>query len=1309
MGSRPVRRESDRRTRGERVTSGWRLWRSSFCTALLFVCTHVTAGVVINEIHYHPPSPDGKTLEFVELFNDSLDAVDLSGWSFSDGIEFRFPAGAAIDAGGFAVVARDRAALVEAFGLTESRVFGSFDGVLDNGGETIRLVDATNAHVDRVDYRDVPPWPQAPDGDGASLERVCATEPSWTYRNWSGRLGDLPTPLTANQRAACPLPPLESPAVVINEINYHPAGTLEDKLEFVELLNRTEVEIDVSGWSFVGIRFTIPAETVLAPGGMLVVCRNHEFVRDFYKVDNAIGNFEGILSNSGERLALVDAQGVLVDYVRYRDQDEWPIAADGVGRSLERIHPDLPGEDPASWISSTFSSDGFITVSLEGSLSNLSGQRAMIGINGEGEFIVDNFVLEDLANPGVNVVSQGDFEGDFSDWRARGASADSRIEPGIGVDGSWGLRVRSDRTCSDADCICPTSQAVAQTIRGLDNTSQFRFSVQFKPVSGSINFYAGMLKGMNFCFRDVLTSPGQVNSSFAAAAPPIVTDLGRFPTEPTSQDNTIISALVRVPNSEALDAVELHWQRRTGMPEGAGVEEEAGIVEMADDGAATNDGQSGDSVAGDGVFSGSLPRFPHNTAVTFFITARTESGLVGSWPRVADIDKVTRGELAGFYVNDEQVDTQLPEYQLILPDVDETNPDSINGVLNCSLLEECDFAFGGELYPSVGIRFRGNTACVLKKRNLKIRFNTGRLFRGLRKFNLQGIWTDKGLVREHLGWEFIRQLGIPYCETEYIRLQLNGAFHGLFLYLEHPDERYLERNGLSGFDCLYKAKQPSGQGPSLGVREADTVGQYEGLWERETCESEDFTEIADFIGALHDDAETSPGPTAQFHLDRTFVEWHIGYQVTQAVLNNIDSFAKNHFLVWNRSTDKWGLLCWDMDLIIGKNFDGRLNRLEPRRVGTINDCMLSPGDDLNPWFTTRINGNTQRNFLVDFFFRADRDYFRRAYIVRMLGVLREKFNVEAYSPELDRLSALLDAEQEIDFLRWGRSPVTCLNDCTNCATSLSMVGNLETIREQVTLHRNFLINYTARFHRAWLDYDHMKITEVMFNPVGASEELEYVELTDWQFAEGIQFVFPRETIVKPYGVVIVAKSRDAFLVQYPDLPDDVIVLGDYAGSLSNEGEALRLVDAGPGHPATIDFLEYEDGGEWPDVRDGHSIELSSFDLALDNDLAKEWQMSPAPFGTPGDVVGIDSKPFVRGDTNGDRYIDVSDAVLTLRYIWDFIETIPCPDAADTNDDGRLAVNDAVIGLQFLFQRGDPPPPPFPELGFDETEDDLICE
>ena len=193
------------------VASACLLWCTGLLLAVALPESSARAAVVINEIHYHPPSPGGKTLEFIELFNDSGAAVDIGGWSFSRGIDFTFAAGSTIPAGGFVVVCRDPEEARRAFGLGEEGVFGPYLGVLDNGGENVVLVDAVHGFADGVDFDDNSPWPLAADGDGASLQRVCSTGPSWSYRNWSGAPGQDPSPLGASPVADCPLPPAPPP------------------------------------------------------------------------------------------------------------------------------------------------------------------------------------------------------------------------------------------------------------------------------------------------------------------------------------------------------------------------------------------------------------------------------------------------------------------------------------------------------------------------------------------------------------------------------------------------------------------------------------------------------------------------------------------------------------------------------------------------------------------------------------------------------------------------------------------------------------------------------------------------------------------------------------------------------------------------------------------------------------------------------------------------------------------------------------------------------------------------------------------
>ncbi|MCH8044628.1 MAG: lamin tail domain-containing protein [Planctomycetes bacterium] len=133
----------------------------------------LSANVLINEIHY---DPDVKTqlVEFVELYNAGDESAELTGWRISDGVQFEFPAGASIPAGGYLVIAQDPLAFNAKFGRT---AFGPYLGKLSSRGEKVEISDASNVRQDIVDYKLGFPWPTVGDrisrfGDGHSIQLI---------------------------------------------------------------------------------------------------------------------------------------------------------------------------------------------------------------------------------------------------------------------------------------------------------------------------------------------------------------------------------------------------------------------------------------------------------------------------------------------------------------------------------------------------------------------------------------------------------------------------------------------------------------------------------------------------------------------------------------------------------------------------------------------------------------------------------------------------------------------------------------------------------------------------------------------------------------------------------------------------------------------------------------------------------------------------------------------------------------------------------------------------------------------------------
>jgi hypothetical protein len=89
------------------------------------------------------------------------------------------------------------------------------------------------------------------------------------------------------------------------------------------------------------------------------------------------------------------------------------------------------------------------------------------------------------------------------------------------------------------------------------------------------------------------------------------------------------------------------------------------------------------------------------------------------------------------------------------------------------------------------------------------------------------------------------------------------------------------------------------------------------------------------------------------------------------------------------------------------------------------------------------------------------------------------------------------------------------------------------------------------------------------------------------------------------------------------------------------------------------------------------------------------------------ALGIvdDISMFVRGDSNSDRAVNLSDAFSTLNYLFLGASAPLCLDAADANDDGILNITDPVRTLEFLFLGGSGLPPPKGSPGVDPTPDD----
>jgi len=216
-------------------------------------------GLTITEVMYHPPSPYGREMEYVEIGNSETVPRDLSRYRLSGEIDFTFADGTVLGGRERIVVAKDPAFMRSFYGI--GNVVGPFSGRLSDGGGVVRLRNQMDAVLGEVEYDDRYPWPAAADGAGHSLVMMCPDYGEGNVKAWRVSAFMHGSPGVSDPRVADGMEGL-----VINEVLAH---TDEPESDYVELLNTGESPIDLTGCRLVdqtGTNEYVITNGVLAAG-----------------------------------------------------------------------------------------------------------------------------------------------------------------------------------------------------------------------------------------------------------------------------------------------------------------------------------------------------------------------------------------------------------------------------------------------------------------------------------------------------------------------------------------------------------------------------------------------------------------------------------------------------------------------------------------------------------------------------------------------------------------------------------------------------------------------------------------------------------------------------------------------------------------------------------------------------------------------------------------------------------------------------------------------------------------------------------
>lgn len=156
---------------------------------------------------------------------------------------------------------------------------------------------------------------------------------------------------------------------------------------------------------------------------------------------------------------------------------------------------------------------------------------------------------------------------------------------------------------------------------------------------------------------------------------------------------------------------------------------------------------------------------------------------------------------------------------------------------------------------NIGFRLRGNTSRFSAKKSFKIDFTTfgGERFHSLKEMNLNGEHNDPSIIRAKLCFDLYQKAGIPSSRTNMVNLYINNEYRGIYINVEHIDDRYIKARYSDPSGNLYKCYYGSDFTYISENPEAYKLSLYGNrVYELKTNKLQDnYADLAAFISVLN--------------------------------------------------------------------------------------------------------------------------------------------------------------------------------------------------------------------------------------------------------------------------------------------------------------------------------------------------------------------------------------------------------------------------------------------------------------------------
>jgi spore coat protein CotH len=230
-----------------------------------------------------------------------------------------------------------------------------------------------------------------------------------------------------------------------------------------------------------------------------------------------------------------------------------------------------------------------------------------------------------------------------------------------------------------------------------------------------------------------------------------------------------------------------------------------------------------------------------------------------------------------------------------------------------------DFEWRGVRVRNVGVRVRGLATRSAAKPGLRIDFNryvSEQVFLGMSALVLDNALKDPSFVRERTSMAFIKRMGQPAPRESFGRVYINGAYEGLYAFVENIDSAFLARELGDGLGYLFEHKFANGfYGEFLG----DDYAAYRARFEPQTHRLEsDYTlyaPIRQLFLEVNQDVDLVWRERVGWLLDLNQVVTHVAIETFLAEGDGFlgGSGMANFYLHRPVATNVHRLLAWDRD------------------------------------------------------------------------------------------------------------------------------------------------------------------------------------------------------------------------------------------------------------------------------------------------------------------------------------------------------------------------------------------------------------